>query len=294
VKVPHLRNAYQKIGKFGLPGQPNTGEQVRGFGFLHDGAIDTLFNFLDAGPFALTPTQSAQIEQFILAFPSDIAPVVGQQVSIGPGSPGSCTSASCGSCLAGQTACQDVGARITLLQTRAGTAFDSFVLGGAATECELVAKTVEAGHARGYLRQSDGTYLPDDGGAAISEAALRAKAGTAAQDIQYLCAPPGSGVRMGIDQDLDAVLDGLDNCPAWPNGAAQGTCTSGAPEQLAARCTSNGDCGNGGFCSLAQEDADQNGTGDACEPVLLPEPDAATGLALCAALLAVLSRRRGR
>jgi hypothetical protein len=28
--------------------------------------------------------------------------------------------------------------------------------------------------------------------------------------------------------------------------------------------------------------------------MLLPEPDATTGLALCAALLALLSRRRGR
>jgi uncharacterized protein (TIGR03382 family) len=97
---------------------------------------------------------------------------------------------------------------------------------------------------------------------------------------------------MGIDRDLDSVLDGLDNCPAWPNGAALGTCTTGAPEQLAARCTSAGDCGSGGFCSLAQEDGNTNGTGDACEPILLPEPDATTALALCAALLAVLSRRR--
>jgi len=291
-KVPHLRNAYQKVGMFGFPGQPNTGDQVRGFGFLHDGAVDTLFNFVDSGPFAVTSLQSQQLEQFMLAFPSDVAPVLGQQVSIGPGSPGSCTNANCSSCLPAETACQDVAARITLLQSRAGTPFDSFVLGVGATECELVAKTVEAGQVRGYLRQASGTYLPDDGSPAIGEAVLRAKAGTSAQNIQYLCAPPGSGQRMGIDRDLDSVLDGLDNCPAWPNGAALGTCTTGAPEQLAARCTSAGDCGSGGFCSLAQEDGNTNGTGDACEPVLLPEPDATTALALCAALLAVLSRRR--
>jgi DNA-binding beta-propeller fold protein YncE len=292
IKIPHLRNAYQKVGMFGFPGQPNTGEQIRGVGFLHDGSVDTLFDFLDRGPFALTSAQSAQIEQFLLAFPTDLAPIVGQQVSLGPGSPGSCTTANCGSCLPGESACQDVGARIALLQARAAAPFDSFALGGAVTECELVAKTVEAGAPRGYLRQADGTYLPDDGGPAIGEAVLRAKAGTVAQDIQYLCVPPGSGERLGIDQDLDAVLDGADNCPAWPNGAAQGSCTSGPPEKLAARCTQNADCG-GGFCSLAQEDADENGTGDACEPILLPEPDATTSLALCAALLALLSRGRG-
>jgi hypothetical protein len=181
--------------------------------------------------------------------------------------------------------------RINLLQSRAAASFSSFVLGGSVTECELVAKTVEAGAPRGYLRQTGGSYLPDDGGPAIGEAVLRAKAGTAAQNIQYLCAPPGSGERMGIDRDLDAVLDGVDNCPAWPNGAAQGSCTSGPPALLAARCTSSSDCG-GGFCSLAQEDGNGNGTGDACELALLPEPDAATGLVMCVGALALLSRRR--
>ena len=294
MKIPHLRNAYQKIGKFGLPGQPDTGDQVRGFGFLNDGSVDTLFDFLNGGAFNLTQTQSQQIEQFLLAFPSDVAPVVGQQVSIGPRSPGSCTSANCGSCGPGETACEDVAARISLLESRAAAPFDSFTLGGTVTECDLVAKTIEAGVARGYLRQSDGSFLPDDGGPAIGEAALRAKAGSAAQDIVYLCAPPGSGVRMGIDRDLDGVLDAVDNCPAWPNGAALGTCTSGAPEKLTAHCTASADCGTGGFCSLAQEDADHDGTGDACELRLIPEPEATTSLALCTGLLALLSRRRSR
>jgi hypothetical protein len=42
-KVPHLRNAYSKIGMFSL-----AGDQVRGFGFLHDGSIDTLETFVGA------------------------------------------------------------------------------------------------------------------------------------------------------------------------------------------------------------------------------------------------------
>jgi DNA-binding beta-propeller fold protein YncE len=293
-KIAHLRNVYQKVGMFGLPGQPDTGAQVRGFGFLHDGSIDTLFDFLDLGPFRLTAAESRQLEQFLLAFPSDLAPVVGQQVSIGPGSPGSCTSANCNACAGGEIACQDVSARITLLQSRAAASFPSFVLGGAVTECEVIAKTVEAGETHGYLRQPAGTYLPDDGSGAISEAALRAKGGTAAQNVQYLCAPPGAGQRMGIDRDLDSVLDGVDNCPAWPNGAALGTCTAGDAPLLAAHCSSAGDCGAGGVCSRAQEDGNSNGTGDACEPALLPEPDAGALLVLGAGLLALLSRARSR
>ena len=53
VKIPHLRNAYAKIGMFGSPSVPffqasdsgSTGDQVRGFGFLGDGSTDTIFRF---------------------------------------------------------------------------------------------------------------------------------------------------------------------------------------------------------------------------------------------------------
>jgi len=50
-KVPHLRNMYQKVGKFGNSGRFSStdeefGDQVRGFGFMHDGNMDTLDNFL--------------------------------------------------------------------------------------------------------------------------------------------------------------------------------------------------------------------------------------------------------
>src|SRR5690606_20403376 len=47
VKIAHLRNLYQKIGMFGMAATPflnagdngHTGDQIRGFGFLHDGSI---------------------------------------------------------------------------------------------------------------------------------------------------------------------------------------------------------------------------------------------------------------
>src|SRR5262249_26337888 len=57
-KVPHLRNAYQKLGMYGSspartrslgtvipPLNPLT-DSVRGFGFLHDGSIATIEHFL--------------------------------------------------------------------------------------------------------------------------------------------------------------------------------------------------------------------------------------------------------
>jgi DNA-binding beta-propeller fold protein YncE len=53
LKTPHLRNLYQKVGMFGMSENPGLlggdfdfkGDQVRGFGFTHDGSVDTVFRF---------------------------------------------------------------------------------------------------------------------------------------------------------------------------------------------------------------------------------------------------------
>lgn len=54
LKVPQLRNAYQKVGMFGLPHDifinpdsdgPHMGDQIRGFGYTHEGAIGSPFQF---------------------------------------------------------------------------------------------------------------------------------------------------------------------------------------------------------------------------------------------------------
>ena len=69
--------------------------------------------------------------------------------------------------------------------------------------------------------------------------------------MTFSCVPPGSGQRMGINRDRDALFDSLDNCPGVPND-----------DQL---------------------DADGNLLGDACDATPLPEPDASL-LLLCGAL----------
>jgi CSLREA domain-containing protein len=71
-------------------------------------------------------------------------------------------------------------------------------------------------------------------------------------------------VELVPDGDGDGVIDTLDNCSLVPNGPAGGTCTAGDPNSLGGSCAANGECGAGGLCSLAQEDADADGTGDAC------------------------------
>jgi hypothetical protein len=190
-KVPHLRNAYSKVGMFSV-----AGDQIRGFGFLHDGSIDTVETFLSAPVFKLNQVQREQVEQFVLAFPSDLAPIVGQQVTLRNNN--------------------GAGAhpRIDLMIQRAGTTYPSLRFGATAPECDLIVKASLGGVARGWVREASGLFR-DDTNVTITDAALRALVSQG--PLTYTCAPPGSGTRMGIDRDSDTRLDGLDNCPAAAN-----------------------------------------------------------------------------
>ena len=209
VKIPHIRNAYQKIGMFGLPdvsfvgnadGNAHQGDQVRGTGFLHDGSLDTMFHFFRATVFDPEPDKGflggdperRDVEAFMLAFDSDLAPITGQQVTLDSASG------------------PDVDTRIDLLEARAGAAFVSKVLGGATTECDLVAKGTLAGESRGWLYDPATDSFAGDraGDTPLESAALRALASQAGQEITFTCLPPGSGARVALDRDEDGALDG--------------------------------------------------------------------------------------
>ena len=228
MKIPQLRNMYSKVGMFGMPDVPffnpgnnqHQGEQIRGFGFLHDGSTDSLLRFLNAGVFNFPggDAQRQQVEQFLFAFDSNLKPVVGQQITLT------------------DTNATTVAARITLLlnQAQAGNA-------------DLVVKGIVNGEARGWHRNAAGLFVSDKAGeAALSDAALRTLAQTPGQALTYTVVPPGSGVRIGIDRDEDAVLDNDDNCP-----------TAGDPDQT----DTDGD-GAGNPCD---EDDDGDGLSDLFE-----------------------------
>jgi hypothetical protein len=197
VKIPQLRNAYAKIGMFGTPAAPffsaadsgNMGDQVRGFGFMADGGTDTIFRFLTATVF--NPTSDVgfpqsnpdgarrDVEQFLLAYDSDLAPIVGQQITL--------TSANAAV----------AGPRIALLLERAGTAFVSKSLNGTVTECDVVAQLVVNGVGKSYLYEpAMATFIGNRRAASLSDAQLRALAATPGQEITYTAWPPGSGQRV--------------------------------------------------------------------------------------------------
>ncbi|MEE8057277.1 MAG: dockerin type I domain-containing protein [Pseudomonadales bacterium] len=238
MKVPHLRNIYQKVGMFGgvatdinflIPvSTPSDGPpglpQVRGFGYGHVGMIDSVQSF--AGISALSypgdrATAIAGVADFVRTFPTGLQPIVGQQVTL--------TSTNGGT----------VGARIDLLIARAQTPY-STLLSPLQMECDLVVLGTINGSPRGWLFDTTATnFIPDHRDESpLTDTELRALAAQGAA-LTYTCAPPGSGPRIALDRDSDTVpnfeevaigtnpsnadsdgdtiLDSIDNCPLTAN-----------------------------------------------------------------------------
>lgn len=176
-KVPQLRNVYQKAGMFGFSlsaGAP-TGPQIRGFGFSHDGSVDTLDSFLSDPVFnfpAPAATTRAQVAAFVLAMDTDLAPIVGQQVTWRPG-----TSVS-------------VEDRLALLKSQATVTTPR-------AACDLTVRGAADGAAIAGLMQSDGTWLMRSG-SRLTDSALRSLA-SAAQPLTFTCVPPGTGRRIALN-----------------------------------------------------------------------------------------------
>jgi 6-phosphogluconolactonase (cycloisomerase 2 family) len=188
-KIPQLRNVYQKVGMFGhnvdLTTSPNVGEQIRGFGFDKSGTSGTIFQFLKADVFTLTDTQRTQVEQLVLAMPSNLNPVVGQQVTV----------------TAANVQQADITGRVNLLAQRAAVTSPR-------PECELIAKGVIGSEARGWVMNSTSSFVPDRASESpVTLAGLLSQITDAGSAVTFTCVPPGNGTRMGIDRDANTVLD---------------------------------------------------------------------------------------
>jgi hypothetical protein len=161
-KVPQLRGMYQKLGMVNAPG-----ENIAGFGFIHDGSIDSLLDFLREPVFSFaSDTDRLDVAAFVMAFDTGLAPAVGMQVTINDSNKSS----------------SGVTDRINLLMSQADTG-----------NCGLVVKGVYGGAPRGFVYVGNGMFQPDrPADSPVSWQALVQAAGRGSE-LTFTGVPVGAG-----------------------------------------------------------------------------------------------------
>lgn len=202
MKIPQLRNQYKKTG-FNATQMENTA----GFGLLHDGSIDSIERFVAEPVFTVASDQEvANLTALVLAFSGSDMPAGSQSNPFEPPGP---LSRDTHAAVGRQTTLVDFAsapeAQVTLLAK-----FESLASVG---KVGLVVKGRVGGVQRGWAYQS-GMLQPDKSGPAVSLASVKALAAPGSEQT-WMIVPKGSETRIGIDRDLDGVLDG-DEAPYCP------------------------------------------------------------------------------
>ena len=215
-KVAHLRNLYRRTGF-----DASAAEVKSGFGFIHDGSIDTIESFLNLSAFSGWPQNKMDdIEEFMLAFDTGSAPTVGHRVLLDE---------------THYSGIELVG-NIDLLEVRA-----------AVGDIDLVFRGRFEGVDRAYSYDvTSGVYRPDSLAASDeSRAGLLAHAQAGRLEGCLVGVSPGEGVRFGRDRDLDGVLDGDEGVSVYELG-------TGCDAILRLTANSAPELGNEGFALVIE------------------------------------------
>jgi len=153
---------YQKTGLVNAQG-----EAIAGFGFIHDGSIDSLVDFLRAPVFTFSSdADRLDVATFVMAFDTGLAPAVGLQVTVNDANKVSSA----------------VTDRITLLMSQAD-----------AGNCDLIVRGIYRGARRGFLYSGGGMFQPDrQSDPGVSWQALVQAAGRGSE-LTFTGIPPGTG-----------------------------------------------------------------------------------------------------
>jgi len=234
LKIPHLRNVYNKVGMFGMPNSrkyladdpftgmdpawnPNVpedfqkianhlffgndnvhrGDQIKGFGYTQEGSTDTLFRFHNTNGFL--PRAPGTVSPLDPGN-DDALPITPEGMEIR-------RNLEQYMMVFPSNFFPIMGQQITLTENNAdivGPRIDLMIARADLGECDLIAQKKK----QGFLYQGDGTFARDRlQKRPISDAGLRKKAKRHI-GITYTCTPPGSGMRIALDRDEDGVLNG--------------------------------------------------------------------------------------
>jgi len=193
MKTAHLRNVYDKVGRFNV-----AGPQVSGFGLIHDGTFDTVAKFLRMEGFIFPGKTEAekdvirrQLHHYIMAFDTGMAPAVGRQLTV-----------------AGEPRAED-RQLLHLLEIRS-----------AAGECDLTARVWEGKAQRGWLYRDYAYHGDRRGQTPLELEALLGRYRPSGEPVTFTCVPPGDGQRSALDREMNGILDGDETTAGAERAAA--------------------------------------------------------------------------
>lgn len=210
IKIPHLRNQYEKTG-LDFTQTLNTS----GFGFIHDGSVDSIVRFISLPAFGFLNDQGiADVTALMLAFSgSDFGPPLPPPIL--PEPPG----------VASLDTHAAVGWQTTIIDSSSPQPGQLTLISNMLAQADLgkvgvVVKGRQAGLARGYSYLQGTGNLQSDRAAEVVSATVLKAAALAGSELTWTVVPLGTQTRIGIDRDLDGYFDRdeLDNCsdPADP------------------------------------------------------------------------------
>jgi YVTN family beta-propeller protein len=196
-KTPQLMNSYDKVGF-----EMTTGNASRaGFGYLHDGSIDSISRFLSEGVFnGITGQELSDLVGLVLCFSGgfedDILTAMGHQTLQADEFP----------LQQANDAHAAVGVQVSL-SGASNSLLDSLLSMAQSGKIDLVAKGLIGGQQRGWaLINGNINFFADRMGFDDSLAVILSKVDGGTQ-VTFTAVPAGSGKRIGVDHDGDDAFD---------------------------------------------------------------------------------------
>ncbi len=195
MKIPQLRNLYEKVG-FNMTQTSNRS----GFGYVHDGSVDSIERFVSEPVFNVNSNQDvADLTAFLLSFAGSDLPVGtpnGAFELLGPA--GQDTHAAVGKQVTFDGANNDDAASVALLNAMLSIAN--------ASKVGLVARGVRGGEHRGFSYTGANIFQSDRAAESVTASSLRTGAALG-EEMTFTVVPFGSQLRIGVDRDEDGFRD---------------------------------------------------------------------------------------
>lgn len=197
IKVAQLRNLYEKVGMTMLSSPSRAG-----FGFLHDGSVDTLERFLSENAFnTATAQELANLVALMLSFSGSDFPPANRPPAIPfldiPGEPSNDVHAAVG---------QQTLVNPALGNGGLGRLNEFMTLVDASNRIELIAHFAQDGVQRGARYLGADTFERDAAGPAVTTGSLLSSVDTGAFAVFTIVAS-GTGNRIALDRDQDSYRD---------------------------------------------------------------------------------------